>query len=303
MSEEARTVVAVFGPTAVGKSELALALAPRLGAEIVCADALQLYRGLPTLTAQPAPAERAAVPHHLVGIWPLDHAGSLGEYAPLAHRAIDDCPQAIVAGGTGLYLRAALAELHLPPRPPQGLRSRLAALYDEGGADAAHALLASRDPAAAARVHPNDRRRVVRALELCELGSSLVPDVDRLWTSGLRRPALVAGLMRERADLRARIEARAAGMVRGGALDEVEQMLASGIEPSHTAARILGLAECIACLRGDLDREGCAAAIALRTWQYARRQLAWMRRIPGLVQLDAADGAEHNAARLSSLLA
>src|SRR5690242_16324877 len=170
-------VVALFGPTASGKSGAALALAAHTGGEIVSCDAMQLYRGLPLLTNQPAAAERARVRHHLVAEWPLDREGDVAQYAAAAHAAIDAVLQRprtpIVVGGTGLYLRAALTDLALPPQPPPDLRERLAAAYDRDGAAAAHARLATLDPAAAARVHPNDRRRVVRALELAELGSSL----------------------------------------------------------------------------------------------------------------------------------
>src|SRR4051812_21356882 len=134
---------------------------------------MQAYRGLPILTAQP---ER---PTRLVGIWPLAHEGSVAEYAELAHAAIDELLEQgrtpVVAGGTGLYLRSALVDLGLPPAPAPEQRARWERLYDRVGAERAHALLASRDPAAASTVHANDRRRVVRALELSEVGSSLLP--------------------------------------------------------------------------------------------------------------------------------
>ncbi len=162
-------VVAILGPTASGKSDVALALADRLGrAELVSADAMQCYRGLPILTNQPTAADVERAPHHLVGIWGLDHEGDVAQYAAAAHGAIDAVlargATPIVVGGTGLYLRAALARLELPPEPPAGLREGLEAAYDADGPAAAHARLAALDPAAAARVHPNDRRRVVRAL-------------------------------------------------------------------------------------------------------------------------------------------
>src|SRR4051812_47422264 len=138
---------------------------------------MQLYRGLPVLTAQPTAADDARAPHHLVGVWPIGHDGSVGEYAGLAHAAVDGIRErgrlAIVAGGTGLYLRAALVDLSLPPAVPEELRRGFEELYDEQGADAAHAVLAGRDARAAAAVHPNDRRRVVRALELHAVGGSL----------------------------------------------------------------------------------------------------------------------------------
>ena len=192
MAAKGSLVLAIFGPTASGKSAVAEAIADRTPAEIVSADAMQAYRGLPILTNQP---ER---PTRLVGIWPLDHEGSVAEYAELAHAAVDEILAAgrtpVVAGGTGLYLRAALAELGVPPAPRPGARERWERLYDEDGAEAAHEALVAGDPQAAAAVHPNDRRRIVRALELAEAGSSLRPDADRLWTDETRHPTLVVGL-------------------------------------------------------------------------------------------------------------
>jgi tRNA dimethylallyltransferase len=166
-------VVAIFGPTACGKSAVAEEIVRRIPAELVSADAMQVYRGLPVLTNQ------SDFPTRLVGILGLDEESSVAEYQRLAHEAVDEILAAgrtpVVVGGTGLYLRAALAELGLPPPPPPGVRERLERVYDEEGAKRAHELLAERDPAAAAAVHPNDRRRVVRALELAEAGSSLRP--------------------------------------------------------------------------------------------------------------------------------
>src|SRR4051812_9363957 len=153
-------VVGIFGPTASGKSAVAAAVDERIRAEVISADAMQVYAGVPILTNQS--------PARLVAIWPLAHEASVGEYAQLAHDAIDaalaDDRTPVVVGGTGLYFRAALAELALPPAPDANLRAEVSARYDALGAEAAHALLAARDPRAAERVHQNDRRRVVRAL-------------------------------------------------------------------------------------------------------------------------------------------
>ena len=181
-------VIAIFGPTASGKSAVAEALAQRIPADVISADSAQLYRGVPILTNQS--------PAGLVGIWDLDHEASVAEYQALAHEAIDAAVASgrtpVVVGGTGLYFRAALAELDVPPAPEPGARERWERIYDEQGAKAAHALLAERDPEAAAAVHPNDRRRVVRALELAEAGHSLRG--DRLWAVDTRLPTLIAGL-------------------------------------------------------------------------------------------------------------
>jgi tRNA dimethylallyltransferase len=299
-------VVAIFGATASGKSALALALARRVACEIVSVDAMQVYAGVETLTNQPSAAERAEVPHHLVGYLRLTETSSVGAHTPRAHAAIDAIAEreaiALVVGGTGLYLRAALTDLALPPAVPAARRLHWEQFYDERGAAAALAALDERDPRAAGRLHANDRRRVVRALELAEQGASLAPEHDRLWGGGMRRPALVAVVSWPRAELRARIAARTGALLAGGAVDEVRALREGGVEPSATAERILGLAQIGGYLDGQATFDECAAAIALRTGQYARRQETWARRIPGAIVLAGADGPERNADRLLELI-
>ena len=270
-------VVAIFGPTASGKTDVAELVADALGGEVVSADSAQVYRGLSILTNQPAR------PTRLVGIWPLDHEAAVGEYQRLAHDAINEllaggCTP-VVAGGSGLYLRAALAELELPPAPPAGERQRWERRYDELGPDAAHALLAERDLAAADAVHPNDRRRVVRALELAGAGASLKPTADRLWAGETRLPTIVFGLEVPKAALEARIETRARAMYERGVREEVAHALAAPL--STTARQVLGLDEVGA------EGEQALDALVLRTRQFAAYQRKWMRRIPGLVSVDA----------------
>jgi tRNA dimethylallyltransferase len=273
-----RLVLAIFGPTASGKSAVAEALAVRIPAEIVSADSMQAYRGLPILTNQP---ER---PTRLVGIWPLDHEGSVGEYQRLAHAAVDEILAAgrtpVVAGGTGLYLRAALGELELPPAPSPGARERWELLYDEGGAEAAHAELAERDPESAALVHPNDRRRVVRALELAEAGASLAPASNRLWTDDTRHPAVVFGLDVPSEHLTRRIDERTRVMVERGVEEEARRALAGPL--SSTARKVMGLEEF-----ASLPADEAVNAVALKTRQYAAYQRKWLRRIPGVVSVRA----------------
>lgn len=299
-------VVAIFGATASGKSALALALARRVACEIVSVDAMQVYAGVETLTNQPSAAEREQVPHHLVGYLQLSEASSVGAYAPRAHAAIDAIAERgatpLVVGGTGLYLRAALTDLALPPAVPAAERARWEAFYDERGGVAALAELAGRDPRAAERLHANDRRRVVRALELAGQGASLAPEHDRLWGDGMRRPAAVAVVGWPRAELRARIALRTEAMLAGGAVEEVRALREAGVVPSPTAARILGLAQIGAYLDGAATLAKCAGEITLRTGQYARRQETWARRIPGVIELAGADGPERNADRLLELI-
>jgi len=271
-------VLALFGPTASGKTAVAEAIADAIPAEVVSADSMQVYRCLRILTNQPTR------PTYLVGVWEPGHEASVAEYARLAHAAIDDILDRgntpVVVGGTGLYLRAALAELNLPPAPAPGARERWNRLYDRLGPEATHGLLAERDPAAAERLHPNDRRRVVRALELVDAGSSLQPDRDRLWADEWRRPTLVFGLDVPREELARRIEERTRDMLRQGAAGEARVALAG--ELSSTAMKVIGLYEA-----AQLPESEAVEAIALRTRRYAAYQRKWMRRIPGLVSVRA----------------
>jgi len=279
-----KPLIGLFGPTASGKSAVAEVVAARLDGELVSADAMQVYRDLPILTNQS--------PARLAGIWPLDHEASVGEYARLAHQAIDEILASgrtpIVVGGTGLYLRAALAEIELPPAPAAGARERWQETYDELGPERAHALLVERDPVAASRVHANDRRRVVRALELNEAGHSLVRADSRLWSGPLRHATLVFGLELEREILGARIERRTREMFERGVIEEVKSALEHPL--SLTARRVMGLREV-----AELGPEQAIEAIALRTRRYAAYQRKWMRRIPALIKVNANRSAEEVA--------
>lgn len=285
-------VIGLFGPTASGKSDVAAAITKLLPGEVVSADAMQVYAGLPILTNQSPHPER------LVGIWPLSHLASVGEYAPLAHAAIDEILVAgrtpLVVGGTGLYFRAALAELELPPAPAPGARERWGQLYDEAGERAAHARLAELDPAAADRIHPNDRRRVVRALELAEAGHSLVPRRDSLFGGAWRRPTLLVGLDVPKPELDRRIEERTMRMFDAGVEEEVRKALTA--EPSATAAKIIGLDEV-----ATLPREEAIEALVVRTRRYAAYQRKWMRRLEGLVIVAADRAPEETAAEIIAL--
>jgi tRNA dimethylallyltransferase len=269
------TVIGIFGPTASGKSRVAATLAERFPADLVSADAMQVYRGLPILTNQ--------APARLVGLWPLDHEASVGEYAPLAHAAIDEILAVgrtpVVVGGTGLYLRAAVADLALPEAPAPGERERWEHFYDEDPA-LAHERLSGLDPAAAAAVHRNERRRVVRALELAAAGGSLAPETDRLWTEETRHPTLLVGLDVPKDVLERRIEERTQAMFDAGVVEEVQAALTGPI--STTARKTLGLDEV-----ATLPREDAIDAIVVRTRRYAAYQRKWMRRVPGLVMVDA----------------
>ena len=272
-------VTALFGPTAVGKTEVALELARLIRARggdpvVVSADALQVYRGLETLTGVASEAERREVEHRLVSIVPVTETFSAGRYARLAHAEIDTLLAAgripLVVGGTGLYLRAALSDLRLPPAPPPDLRARWQAELARRGAPALHAELATREPAAARGIDPHDRSRIVRALELHDLGvAPVAPEQSRLWTAHTRHPTRLIGLVMHREALYARIDERVDAMVAAGAGDEVRAAERAGASP--TARQALGFAELLA---GDVE------AMKRRTRQYAKRQITWMRKLP-----------------------
>ena len=266
------SVLGIFGPTASGKSAVAEAIADRVPAELVSADSMQVYRGLPILTNQDAGAR-------LVGIWPLDRQRTVGEFQVLAHEAIDEIRAAgrtpVVVGGSGLWFQAALTDVRLPAEVPPHARARWERLYDRRGAATAHELLRRRDPRAAERVHPNDRKRVVRALELWQAGATLVPEQPRLWTAATRVPTLVVGLDVDRETLAERIRARTRAMVEQGVVDEVR---AAG----PVAPQVLGLD----ALR-TLPPEQAIAELERATLRFAAYQRKWMRRIPGIVMIDA----------------
>jgi tRNA dimethylallyltransferase len=233
-----------------------------------------------------------------VGIWPLSHVASVGEYAPVAHEAVDEILAAgttpLVAGGTGLYFRAALAELKLPPAPAPGARERWERLYDQGGPDEAHIRLRELDAAAAARVHPNDRRRVVRALELAEAGRSLVPRRESLFGGAWRHPTLLVGLDVPKPELDGRIAERTRRMFDAGVEEEVRNALVA--EPSATARKIIGLHEV-----ATLPREEAIEALIVRTRRYAAYQRKWLRRLEGLVIVAADRPPEETAAEIVAL--
>lgn len=278
-------VIALFGPTGVGKTDVAIELGQRLRATgedpvAVSADALQVYSGLSVLTGAADAGERARLEHRLLDFLPVDATFSAGQYAELAHAEIDGLLAAshrpIVVGGTGLYLRAALTELSLRPPPAEGVRERWIAELEQRGPQALHATLAARAPWAAAEIAPTDRQRIVRALELSDSGELEPPgEESELWTDATRHPTLLMGLTMDREALYARIDARVDAMLAAGAVDEVRRAHAAGA--SLTARRALGFDELLA---GDVE------AMKRRTRNYARRQLTWMRKLAGARVID-----------------
>jgi tRNA dimethylallyltransferase len=268
-----KQVLALFGPTASGKTAVAGILRERLGADVISADSAALYDGLPVITAAPD------YPARLVGVVPLEDDVSVGEYQRLAHAAIDECDVPLVVGGTGLYFRAALSAFELPPPAEPGRRAFWQDEYDRLGAEAVHGMLADRDAAAAARVHANDRKRVVRALELSDAGHSLAPTHNRLWTEDTRLPTTIVALDVPLEVLDERIDARTCAMAEAGAADEARA--AWELPLSVTARKVLGLEQF-----ATLPEDEAIAAVALATRRLARYQQKWLRKMPGVVRLD-----------------
>jgi tRNA dimethylallyltransferase len=280
-------VRAILGPTASGKSELALEVAMRAGEtgpphEIVAIDAFTVYRGMDVATAKPDLETRARVPHHLVDV--LDPAEELSvvRFRDLARDAIAEVQARgatpLLVGGSGLYWRAVVDGLSFPPTDPQ-VRAEVAARFGDD-AERAHAELARRDPVAAAGIPPRNLRRVIRALEVLELTGVLFSEWDDGWSryESIHRDLEVAYLEPPVEELRTRIAMRAEAMVAAGLLDEARALAQR--PRSRTAAAAIGYREADAVLAGEGSEEDLAAAIAERTWRYARRQRAWFRADP-----------------------
>jgi tRNA dimethylallyltransferase len=297
-------LVALFGPTGVGKTDVALELAELLRGECespvaVSADALQLYAGLELLTGAASAAQRERLEHRLLGILPLTARATAGDYARRAHAEIDGLVaqgrRPLVVGGTGLYLRAALADLDLRPPPDPRVRERYARRLADEGVRKLHGDLLARDPAAAAAIAVSDSQRVLRALELLDAGEE-APGGPQLWTAETRHPTLLVALTMEREALYRAIDARVEAMVEAGAVDEVRRADAAGASPS--ARKALGFEE---LLRGDVE------GMQRRTRRYAKRQLTWLRKLPGTLTLEVTDrspesvaGEVHRALRLAA---
>jgi tRNA dimethylallyltransferase len=299
-------LIAIFGPTGVGKTEVAIEVAEVLRRRgehpvAVSADAIQVYEGLDTLSAKPSPAQLERLEHRLIGYVPIDREYSVAQYAAEAHAEIDELLEEgatpIVVGGTGLYLRAALTDLDLKPPPAPGLREQLEQELATLGAGALHERLR---PETAAAVHPRDRKRIVRALELETMGDEPYRTSDQLWSESLRRAARLAGLTMERSALSERIGLRARAMLDGPASSEVESALEAGA--SRTARKALGFREIAAHLAGEIEAEETRRLLERRHLSYVKRQLTWMRKLAGVEVVDrtnlgASEAAEAIIAR------
>lgn len=300
-----RRLLVITGPTGVGKTASAVALARRVPIEVISADSRQVYRGMDLATGKPTAEERRHVPHHLVDVVDPDdryHAERFRRDARAAIAAIEERGRLpVVVGGTGLYIRALLRGLDpMVPADPE-FRQAMAALAAREGRRALHARLAREAPAVARRLHPNDHVRVVRALELARAGR--LPGGE-LWRRSDEYEAIYVGLTMDRSRLAARLRERAAAMVRAGLLDEVRALLARGYDPTLPAMQGIGYRQFAAVARGLLD-EGEALRLMQRdTVRYARRQWTWFAREPDVqwVDVELAGGPEGVGALLEDHL-
>lgn len=288
------SVIAIVGPTAVGKSAVAEGIAAHLGGEIISADSMQVYRGMDIGTAK-QPASARAVPYHCIDLLEPGRPYSAALYQQDARAAIDDMLargiSPVMAGGTGLYVRAALDEMDFPPGElVSDTRARIEALAARLGADGLHRRLAERDPASAALIHPRNVRRVVRALEMLEEGGpSYAHQASRF---AERRPAYTAafiGLTMERAALYARVDARVDAMMNSGLLAEVAGLVAAGYRDALTASQAIGYKELVPVIECGADPVEAIEAIKLASRRYAKRQLSWFRADPRVTWLDVTD--------------
>jgi tRNA dimethylallyltransferase len=286
-------VIAIVGPTAAGKSELSLRLARALHGEVINADSMQLYRGMDIGTGKLTVAERGGVPHHLIDIWDVTETASVSEYQRLARAVIADIQgrgrTAILVGGSGLYVRAAIDNLEFPGTDTT-LRARLEAELATLGPAVLHGKLAAADPAAAAAILPSNGRRIVRALEVIELSGQPFSATLPEYASVL--PAVQIGLSVPRSELDLRIAARVSRMLRDGLVEEVRRLAGQGehggLRAGRTASRALGYAQVLRFLDGEWTQAEAEEQTVRLTRRFARRQESWFRRDPRVRWLNAA---------------
>lgn len=293
MTGESPPILAIIGPTASGKSALALAVAERVGGELLCVDSMTVYRGMDVGTAKPTTDDRARVPHHLLDVADPTETFTVARFVELADAAIADAfrrGRAVVAvGGTPMYFKALFEGLFEGPGADTDVRQRL------GGwtSDALHARLREIDPVAAERIHQNDRKRMIRAIEVFELTGQPISSLQTHWNAedtspAWRHPVRWVGLHWEREALNRRINARVKEMLAAGWLDEVRRLLARHGPLSKTAAEAAGYAELIAHAQGRLSLEEAVEQTKISTRQLARRQIKWFRRFRDVTWFDGA---------------
>ena len=278
-------LVVITGPTALGKTALGVALAQRLGGEVVSADSMQIYRGMDIGTAKPTPEEMQGVPHHMIDIADPTENYSVSRYAEEASACVDDilarAKLPIVVGGTGLYIDSLIAgRTFADGTADTALRQELSERYDEIGGEGLLGELRKVDPERAARLHPADKKRIVRAMEVYILTGKTITQHDTETRAVPPRydAAKIALDFTDRQDLYDRIDRRVELMVRQGLFDEVRALLAAGVPADCTAMQAIGYKEAVAAVRGEASPQDAVAAIQLASRRYAKRQLTWLRR-------------------------
>jgi len=288
-----RRLLAIVGPTATGKTEVGMGLAEALDGEIISADSMQVYRGMDIGTAKPTAEQRARVPHHLIDILDPDEAFSVADYQARADAALAAIwkrgRQPILVGGSGLYIRAVLEEMDFSLVPPDPeFRRRLLEEARSKGTRALHEWLAEVDPAAAARIHPNDQKRIIRALEVAEsTGGAGSGKVDR--ERPPRYNSTQFGLTLDREELYRRIEARADRMIAGGLVEEVRGLLERSLGEDLISMKGLGYAQIAPHVRGQISLEEAVSRLKRDTRRFAKRQMTWFRADPRIEWIDVGE--------------
>lgn len=289
-AQPVRPVIVLVGPTAVGKSALAVALAQQLQTEVLAADSRQVYRGMDIATDKPTREERAGVPHRLIDLAEPDEAFNAGRYRQAAEQEIArlhaEGKLPLVVGGTGLWVRALLGGLCNGPQSDPALRDRLAAEAERVGPEEMHRRLAAVDSLSAARIHPNDRVKVLRALEVhAQTGQTQSTLHERHAFAARPYTALLIGLRRERDDLYARIEQRIDRMIARGLIEETRGLLARGLSRQLGSMKGLGYKQIAGYLAGDYDEAEAVRLLKRDTRHFAKRQFTWFRKEPGILWL------------------
>ena len=287
-----RKAIAIVGPTASGKSDVAMKLAKLVGGEIISADSMQVYKGMDVGTAKPTAEDVRMVKHHLIDVCKPDEPMSVARYCELAEAAYDDISSrgsvAIIAGGTGLYVDAATRGFLFPDKQAdEKLRAELYARADAEGSDALHTQLEAVDPLAASRIHANDTRRLVRALEVFNNAGKPISELQKLAVSEPCIPAVFYGVNMDRALLVERIEARVDRMMEQGLLEEVAGLVAEGFAANKVAMQAIGYKELIEHLKGGISKEAAVDLIKAETRKYSKRQMTWFRRHKDIMWFDS----------------
>ena len=284
-------VVVVTGSTATGKTAVGAALAKEISGEVISADSMQLYQMMNIGTAKPSTEEMLGVPHHMLGTASPFEGYSVSRYVRDAARCVDDVlargKLPLIVGGTGLYIESLLSDRDFAPRDDSGAREKYSALYEEKGGEEMLRLLGEKDPERARRLHPNDKKRIIRALEAAEQGEPLSRHDALTRTAPPRYDAAVIVLnFSDRAELYRRIDRRVDDMMKRGLLEEVKALLRAGLTPAHTAMQAIGYKELCAALGGECTVEEAVEVIKRKSRRYAKRQISWCRRYENALRID-----------------